>query len=36
MLLLGVTFNDKDNYLRGVYWLIQAANLKNDRAIVLL
>lgn len=36
MLLLGVTFNDKDNYLKGLYWLIQAANLKNDRAIVLL
>ena len=36
MLFLGVTFNDEDNYPKGLYWLMQAANLKNHRAIVLL
>ena len=36
MSLLGEKFYNEGIYLKGLYWLIQAANLKNHRAIVLL
>ena len=36
MSLLGEKFYNEGIYLKGLYWLIQAANLKNHRAIFLL